>query len=201
MSSSRVPDCLLICPHCPPSASGRPRVVRFGSEHAQARCPGCRRWYRVTTRVLAEATRQTPLPIGGSRYRLVTTEARGRPLVREFVASPGLRLAIGEKISLVRHGGRLIGVANQSSGTWFAVTPRREPRGMRGLEWLILAICAVLGLGLLAMVGAAALASPGAALIAGICLASVAAPLVIDLISADPGAGPGQKGSGPGPRA
>lgn len=204
MSPVPVPDNQLVCVHCPKGADGRPPVVGFRAEQDQVRCPGCRRWYRVLTRTLAAPTQQMPLPEEGlSRYRIVTTESGGRELARTFVAGPGLRLAIGARISLVYQAGRMVGIANQTTGVWFKMPPARSSRTGRWLELALLALAAALAVGLLVRAADQALASAALISLLIVIGAALAVPWLRDLLRTDAGPerpGPpapatGQKGS------
>lgn len=206
MSPISVPDCQLVCLHCPPGTDGRPPVVSFHHSQDQVRCPDCRRWYRVITRELATPTQQMPLEQEGrSRYRIVTAEPDGRQLLRTFIGTPGLRLAIGARVSLVYSSGRLAGIANQSTGTWFRLPEPSSRRGSRVLEYALLGLVGVLGLALALTALSDAIARPALAVTAALMLCALLAPWVADLISgeraggAPASSGPDQKGSVGGP--
>lgn len=204
MSPLQVPDCQMVCPSCPNGADGSPPVVSFHHDQDQVRCPACRRWYRVVTRELAGPTQQLPLPEEGrSRYRVLTAEPGGRHLQRTFVGSPGLRLAIGARVSFVYQAGRLAGVANQTTGTWFALPRPRSARGARSLELGLLALAGALAVIIAVQVVGQAAERPALAAICALALVALAAPWLADLVAGDrgPDTGPperGQKGSGQG---
>lgn len=206
MSPLSVPDCKLVCPSCPNGPDGRPPVVAFHRSQEQVRCPTCRRWLRVVTRDLAAPTQQIPLAEEGrSRYRVTTAEADGRMLQRTFTGSPGLRLALGARASFVYQSGRLVGIANQTTGTWFSLPAPRSPRGARSLDLALLALTAALALILAAHVLAELASRPAVALAALVVLVSLAVPWVLGLLSADGGdpvddsGSAGQKGYVRGP--
>lgn len=123
-------------------------------------------------------------------------------------APAGLRLVTGERISLVFHGGRLTGVANQTSETWFRADVRKTRRGAHGAEMVVLALAGLLALWLGAMTLGQIAGSPGVGVLAVILMGALAAPWLAETLRGDPGRVPverpadaGEKGSVNGPRA
>lgn len=135
-------DCLMVCPAC--SLDGGARVVRFRPDDSEVRCPDCHRPYRVMTRQLAAATQQYPAGTQ-ARYRIFTREG-SRTVLRPFSGPPAMKLLIGEWVTLVRHRGRLIGVANQSSQLWYPVPARRDTSPYTRAAQAGLAVAAVYSL-------------------------------------------------------
>lgn len=116
-------NCVMVCPFCPAGDN----LVNFRREDEQARCERCRRTYRLMTRKIGGPTMQTQLGDDAEtvRYRVLLDEPSGRQRMQSFTAKRGAKLLHGEWITLVWHGAKFIGVANQT-GNRFVEAGDRE---------------------------------------------------------------------------
>jgi len=108
-----------LCPECLMPDNQSPPLISFFADEHSARCSRCRRHYSLTTRSVASSIPAVKKKDGRLLYRLTTSEKRGRTRQRRFIALPGVIFDDGDVITLVKRGGRLLGVANQTSRRWW----------------------------------------------------------------------------------
>jgi hypothetical protein len=136
----------ILCDPCS-LQSGTPQVIEIDSLQEEARCPRCGRHYGLLSRRLAAANPER-LADGRVRYRFVTEEGAGRRRPRQFEAQGTIKIRAGMFVTLVSFGPRLVGLADQDSGVWYAVRPQpgNHPRSYRllaFLSWVCLALVAL----------------------------------------------------------
>lgn len=108
----------ILCPVCTPKLG--PKVIGIKPENTEARCPTCKRKFRLITREI-ERTQAQRLKNGQTLYQLVTKEPYDRLRPRNIEAQPHLVFKPGQSITLVYRGNTLLGIANQSVRSWQAV--------------------------------------------------------------------------------
>jgi hypothetical protein len=129
----------IVCPACPPQ-----QIIEITAEASEARCPVCRRYYRVVTRQL-KSVHSTRLGSERTRYDITTIEGPDRTRPRHFEALPTTRLVPNYWITLVYRGPRLLGIADQTTSFWhpqpiFALT--HKP--LRRLLFMLSVVCLLL---------------------------------------------------------
>lgn len=104
---------MIVCPACPPQ-----QLIAISVEATQARCPTCRRYFRLVTREL-KSVQTSRLEAQRVRIDVLTFEGeRSRSRPRHFEALPTVHLTPGHWITLVYRGPRLLGIAEQTTSIW-----------------------------------------------------------------------------------
>lgn len=116
---------MILCPTCP----GTPGRIAFAADQDEVRCPACRTHFRVATRRVAQTTQQIPRG-DRQRYRVFTAEPSGRVRMHRFDGRIGIKLLRDERVSFVWRAGRLVGVANQTTQTWYPLPAPGRTRGI-----------------------------------------------------------------------
>ncbi len=111
----------MICPVCPKDERIR---ISFFSSATSVRCNKCRTNYRALTQIVADTTRQRPAMGGRRGYRVTTKDSGGHVAHHRFEAPAGLKALSGQRISIISRRGRIIGIANQATETWYPVPNR-----------------------------------------------------------------------------
>jgi hypothetical protein len=137
----------IVCPYCPSSAG--PPTIEVSEANQTVICGTCLRRYTTATRQL-RGINSRRLQSGRYAYKLRTLEPSGAQRLRRLEAQEGLRLIAGTTITMVWRGARLVGIADQNSGTWFWIDPANavhpHPKLERYLRWSGYMVIALLAL-------------------------------------------------------
>lgn len=140
----RPKDGLIVCGPCT-KEEGRAHVLRCPTQASEVRCERCRRYYQVFTTQLGGPTRQQMRRDGRIEYRLLTRDGGDGLTRRSVVGTTGYKLLIGEWVTIVRLGGRVVGVANQTTQVWNPVPPPPSGGRYAPVWWAGLVAAGVLG--------------------------------------------------------
>lgn len=137
----------ITCPFC--LAKGRKDLIEISEDEVSIRCHNCQRRLLVLTRKISEIDVRKRED-GWLDYFLVTEEHYGKR-ARRIVAPPGPRVRPGQWVTLVSRGQHLLGIANQSTGVWYPISPKKREKGWQEslLLWLtpiILVLLAIQGI-------------------------------------------------------
>jgi hypothetical protein len=111
----------IVCTHCWQRGRSDPEIM-IEEDDTLARCTTCGRRYGLFTGDLARTAEGRPVSAIASSYVLYLAPSERLPQRRRVTAPTDSVFERGYRYTLVWHQGRLVGIADQTTGRWTPVT-------------------------------------------------------------------------------
>lgn len=129
----------IVCTHCWQRGRSEPEIA-IEEDDTLARCTTCGRRYGLFTGDLARSAEGRPVNAVSSSYVLYIAPSERLPQRRRVTAPTDSVFERGYRYTLVRHQGRLVGIADQTTGRWMPVTHASGEDATWRAAWLAVTI-------------------------------------------------------------
>ncbi len=110
----------IVCIHCMAAGSSSPEIA-IEEDDTLARCNRCGRRYRIFTGDLARSAEGRHIDAVRASYVLNLAPSERLPQRWRITAPSNCKFERGYRYTLTWHHGRLVGIADQTSGEWIRV--------------------------------------------------------------------------------